>query len=287
MTTMSLRRATAPATSPVLRAARTWLRALCLLLTLGLMAPAAFAQNRVDYSIGAGDVVRIQVFQNADLTVEARVSESGVISYPLLGVIKLAGLSPTDAERLIATRLKRGNFLQNPQVTLNVLQFRSQQVSVLGNVARPGRYALETTGMRLSEVLSMAGGITPEGADYVTLITERNGRQQKIDIDLVEMFATGDTKKDLPLQAGDVVYVNRAPIFYVYGQVQRPGMYTLERGMTLAQAIAKGGGLTLRGTDRGVRVHRRYQQRTVQVLEPRLDDSIKPDDLIFVRESIF
>jgi len=64
-------------------------------------------------------------------------------------------------------------------------------------------------------------------------------------------------------------------------------MYTLERGMTLAQAIAKGGGLTLRGTDRGVRVQRRYQERTVQVLEPRLDDPIKPDDLIFVRESIF
>lgn len=257
-----------------------------LLLALGL-STAAIAQERVDYRIGPGDVVRVQVFQNQDLTVEARVSESGVISYPLLGVIKLGGLSPTDAERLIARRLKRGNFLQNPQVTLNVLQFRSQQVSVLGNVANPGRFALETTGMRLSEVLAMAGGVTPAGADYVTLVTTRNGRPQKIDIDLVEMFSSGDMKKDLPLQSGDVVYVNRAPIFYVYGQVQRPGLYTLERGMTLAQAIAKGGGLTLRGTDRGVRVHRRYQQRTVQVLEPRLDDSIKPDDLIFVRESIF
>lgn len=270
-----------------LRLARRLIFALTSFLLLAFSAQGAFAQDRVDYRIGAGDVVRIQVFQNTDLTVEARVSESGVISYPLLGVIKLSGLSPTDAERLIARRLKQGNFLQNPQVTLNVLQFRSQQVSVLGNVAKPGRYALETTGMRLSEVLSMAGGVTQAGADYVTLVTSRNGKQQKIDIDLVEMFATGDTKKDLALQAGDVVYVNRAPIFYVYGQVQRPGMYTLERGMTLAQAIAKGGGLTLRGTDRGVRVQRRYQERTVQVLEPRLDDAIKPDDLIFVRESIF
>ncbi len=274
-------------TKPVSGAFRRMAWAMIGLLLSLFAASGAVAQDRVDYRIGPGDVVRIQVFQNTDLTVEARVSESGVISYPLLGVIKLAGLSPTDAERSIASRLKKGNFLQNPQVTLNVLQFRSQQVSVLGNVAKPGRYALETTGMRLSEVLSMAGGVTTAGADYVTLVTKRKGKQQKIDIDLVEMFATGDTKKDLPLQAGDVVYVNRAPIFYVYGQVQRPGMYTLERGMTLAQAIAKGGGLTLRGTDRGVRVHRRYQERTVQVLEPRLDDSIKPDDLIFVRESIF
>ncbi|MFK7967350.1 MAG: polysaccharide export protein EpsE [Burkholderiaceae bacterium] len=275
------------ASGSMLHVARRLTLALVSFLIVLFAAPGAFAQDRVDYRIGAGDVVRIQVFQNTDLTVEARVSESGVISYPLLGVIKLSGLSPTDAERLIARRLKQGNFLQNPQVTLNVLQFRSQQVSVLGNVAKPGRYALETTGMRLSEVLSMAGGVTQAGADYVTLVTSRNGKQQKIDIDLVEMFATGDTKKDLALQAGDVVYVNRAPIFYVYGQVQRPGMYTLERGMTLAQAIAKGGGLTLRGTDRGVRVQRRYQERTVQVLEPRLDDAIKPDDLIFVRESIF
>ncbi|MEZ5658994.1 MAG: polysaccharide export protein EpsE [Burkholderiaceae bacterium] len=260
----------------------------CLMaVALALQASPASAQERDDYLIGPGDVVRIQVFQNQDLTVEARVSESGVISYPLLGVLQIGGLSPTAAERLIARRLKQGNFLQNPQVTLNVLQFRSQQVSVLGNVAKPGRYALETTGMRLSEVLALAGGVTPEGADYVTLVTMRDGRQRKIDIDLVEMFASGDMQRDLPMQAGDVVYVNRAPVFYVYGQVNRPGMYTLERGMTLAQAIAKGGGLTLRGTDRGVRVHRRYQERTVQVLEPRLDDPIKPDDLVFVRESIF
>lgn len=127
---------------------------LLIAASLVLTAGVANAQ-RVDYRIGPGDVVRVQVFQNQDLTVEARVSESGVISYPLLGVIKLGGLSPTDAERLISRKLKQGNFLQNPQVTLNVLQFRSQQVSVLGNVANPGRFALETTGMRLSEVLAM------------------------------------------------------------------------------------------------------------------------------------
>lgn len=257
------------------------------IVALAFAAPALAQSSRDDYVIGAGDVVRIQVFQSPDLTVEARVSENGVISYPLLGVIKIGGMSTTEAERLISTRLRQGNFLQNPQVTLNVLQFRSQQVSVLGNVNKPGRYPLETTGMRLSEVLSMAGGITPNGADEVVLMTNRGGRVQRIEVDLVDMFSSGDLSKDVPLQAGDVIYVNRAPQFYVYGQVQKPGMYPLDRGMTVAQAIAKGGGLTLRGTDRGVRVHRRYGNRTVQVLEPKLDDSIQPDDLIFVRESIF
>lgn len=265
--------------------------ALLALFTLSLVVMPASAQgqpgSRNDYTLGPGDVLRIQVFQSADLTVEARISESGVISYPLLGVVKLAGLSPQQAETLISTRLKEGKFLQNPQVTLNVLQFRSQQVSVLGNVARPGRYPLETTGMRLSEILSVAGGVAPTGADSVILMTTRNGRPQRLEIDLVDMFTSGDLSKDVVLQAGDTLYVNRAPNYFVYGQVQRPGQYALDRGMTVAQAIAKGGGLTLRGTDRGVRLHRRISERNIQVLEPKLDDPVKPDDLIFIRESIF
>src|SRR5690606_37505010 len=275
-------------TEPMLlsRLTKLWVTLLAL-LTLSLAAQTAAAQSRNDYTLGPGDVLRIQVFQSQDLTVEARISESGVISYPLLGVVKLAGLSPQQAENLIATRLREGKFLQNPQVTLNVLQFRSQQVSVLGQVARPGRYPLETTGMRLSEILSVAGGVAPTGADSVILMTNRNGRPQRLEIDLVDMFTTGDLSKDVVLQAGDTIYVNRAPNYFVYGQVQRPGQYALDRGMTVAQAIAKGGGLTLRGTDRGVRLHRRIGERNIQVLEPKLDDPVKADDLIFIRESIF
>lgn len=271
------------------RMTKFWV-ALLALFTLSLAAMPGTSQaqtSRNDYTLGPGDVLRIQVFQSADLTVEARISESGVISYPLLGVVKLAGLSPQQAETLISTRLKEGKFLQNPQVTLNVLQFRSQQVSVLGQVARPGRYPLETTGMRLSEILSVAGGVAPTGADSVILMTTRNGRPQRLEIDLVDMFTSGDLSKDVVLQAGDTLYVNRAPNYFVYGQVQRPGQYALDRGMTVAQAIAKGGGLTLRGTDRGVRLHRRIGERNIQVLEPKLDDPVKADDLIFIRESIF
>lgn len=249
--------------------------------------PATAEAARDDYLLGPGDAIRIQVFQNPDLTVEARVSEAGVISFPLLGALRIGGMSPTNVEKLIAQRLRDGKYLQNPQVTVNVTTFRSQQVSVLGNVTRPGRYPLETTGMRLSEVLSLAGGIAPTGADDVVLVTTRNGKPLRLEIDLVDMFASGDLTKDPQMQAGDVVYVNRAPQYYIYGQVTRPGMYGVDRGLTLAQAIAKGGGLTLRGTDRGVRVHRRYGSKQIQILEPKLDDPIRPDDLIFVRESVF
>lgn len=264
---------------------------VCFAMAFALVANAQAAREqsgaRSDYQLGAGDAIRIQVFQSPDLTTEARISENGVISFPLIGVIRIAGMSPTEAEALIARRLREGRFLQNPQVTLNVTQFRSQQVSVLGNVKNPGRYALETTGMRLSEVLAMAGGVTENGTDEVILMTTRDGRMQRVVVDLVDMFTAGDMARDVALAAGDVIYVNRAPQFYVYGQVQRSGMYPLDRGLTVAQAIAKGGGLTLRGSDKGVRVHRRYGNRTVQVLEPKLDDPVYPDDLIFVRESIF
>ena len=279
--------------------ASRFLRVLALLATgLALLAglasaparaqqPASAEAARDDYLLGPGDAIRIQVFQNPDLTVEARVSEAGVISFPLLGALRIGGLSPTNVEKLIAQRLRDGKYLQNPQVTVNVTTFRSQQVSVLGNVTRPGRYPLETTGMRLSEVLSLAGGVAATGADDVVLVTTRNGKPLRLEIDLVDMFASGDLTKDPQMQAGDVVYVNRAPQYYIYGQVTRPGMYGVDRGLTLAQAIAKGGGLTLRGTDRGVRVHRRYGSKQIQILEPKLDDPIRPDDLIFVRESVF
>jgi len=203
------------------------------------LAPASAQVQRGDYLLGPGDVIRIQVFQSNDLTVEARISESGVISYPLLGVVKMAGMSPQQAENLISNRLREGKFLQNPQVTLNVLQFRSQQVSVLGNVNKAGRYPLETTGMRLSEILSVAGGVTQTGSDSVILMTTRDGRPQRIEIDLVDMFTSGDLSKDVVLQAGDTVFVNRAPNYFVYGQVQRPGQYALDRGMTVSSYQVK------------------------------------------------
>lgn len=242
---------------------------------------------RDDYRLGAGDALRIQVFQSPDLTVEARISEAGVLSYPLIGAVRVAGLSVSELEQHLAERLRQGRFLQSPQVTVNVTAFRSQQVSVLGNVARPGRYPIETTGMRLSEMVSLAGGVSAAGADEVVLVTRRGGQAARLEIDLAAMFASGDLARDPALQAGDVIYVGRAPQYYIYGQVQRPGMYGVDRGLTVAQAIAKGGGLTLRGTDRGVRLHRRAPGGAVQVQDVRLDDPVRPDDLVFVRESVF
>ena len=86
---------------------------------------------------------------------------------------------------------------------------------------------------------------------------------------------------------GDVIYVHRGPVFYIYGEVQRPGVIRLERGMTVMQALATGGGLTQRGTEKGMRVHRRGPDGKVQVIQPSMDDQVRDGDVVYVRESLF
>lgn len=241
-----------------------------------------------DYVLGAGDLIKVSVFQQPDLSLDARISESGMVSYPLIGNVKLGGLTTMQAEKQIASRLASGRYLQNPQVSVNVLEYRSQQVSVLGAVNKPGRYPLELSGTRLSEVLAEAGGIVSGvGSETVTLLTHRNGQAVTLHIDLTDIFVDGDVNKDEILQAGDAIYVNRAPAYYIYGQVQRPGMYAIERGMTVAQAIAKAGGLTARGTERGLKLQRRNAVGEIEIFEVKLDDAVRADDLLQVRESLF
>ena len=242
-----------------------------------------------DYVLGAGDVIKVTVFQQPELSLDVRIAESGMVSYPLIGAVRLGGLTGGQAERLLATRLRSGNFLQNPQISVNVSQYRSQQVSVLGAVNKPGRYPLELSGTRLSEVLAQAGGIvTGIGADSVNLVTRRDGQTVTLQVDIVDLFGARASARDEVLQPGDSIYVHRAPAYYIYGQVQRPGMYSIERGMTVAQAIAKAGGLTARGTERSVRLQRRNSAGQMDApVEPKLEDTVRSDDLVFVRESLF
>lgn len=257
------------------------------------MVDAALAQGatqpvRNEYMLGAGDVIRVTVYQNPDLTLETRVSEAGVISYPLLGSVRVGGQTVTEVEKRIADGLRSGNFVKQPQVTVLVMQVRGNQVSVLGQVGRPGRYPLEVADMRLSDVLAMAGGVAPGGADLVVVAGTRNGQPFRAEIDLARAIGAGNRPGgDIQVLNGDVVWVDRAPTVYIYGEVQRPGAIRLERGMTVMQALASGGGLTLRGTEKGMRVHRRGADGKVQVLQPAMDDPLRDGDVVYVRESLF
>lgn len=247
-------------------------------------APAA-APN--EYRLGAGDVVRISVYQNPDLTLETRIGDSGIVSYPLLGSVRLGGVTVTQAEKLVADGLRTGNFVRQPQVSIQVLQVRGNQASVLGQVNRPGRYPIEVVDMRLSDLLATAGGIGPAGADTLTLVGTRDGKPIRKVIDLPGIFRSDSRQEDIVVQNGDVIYVERAPVVYIYGEVQRPGAMRLERDMSVMQALATGGGLNLRGTEKGLRVHRRDADGKLQVIQPKMDDLLREGDVVYVRESLF
>jgi polysaccharide export outer membrane protein len=260
---------------------------LVYLLAVMLGADAHAQDKQPEYLLGSGDVIRVLVFQNPDLTMEARVTENGLISYPLLGTMKLGGMTIPAAEQAIAAALKAGGFVQNPQVNVILLQNRGNQVSVLGMVNRPGRFPLETFNIRVSEMIATAGGISPVGADVAVLTGARDGKLFHKEIDIAGLFLDNKLADDLVVAAGDVIYVHRQPVYYIYGEVQRPGPYRVERNMTVQQALAQGGGLTLRGTERSLRVNRRGHDGKVEALTPNLNDYVRPDDVLYVRESLF
>jgi polysaccharide biosynthesis/export protein len=251
-------------------------------------APPPAATDGDLYRIGPGDTVRITVYQSPDLSLETRITEAGVISYPLIGAIRLGGRTVSEAEAALAGALKKGDFIKNPQVTVMVTQVRANQVNVLGQVGKPGRIPLDLAGMRLTDVLALAGGVAANaGSDTVVVTGVRNGQPFRAEVDLPRVFAPGGRDNDIVIHPGDAIWVDRYPVVYLYGEVQRPGQLRLERGMTVMQALASAGGLTQRGTQRGLRVSRRAGNGQVQQLEPTLDDALQSGDVVFVRESLF
>jgi len=262
---------------------RLW-RSVWMLCALLLAAPAWSADS--DYLMGTGDVLHITVYGQPDLTTDARVSEGGTITFPLIGDVKMAGITPAQGESEIAERLGKGGFIIKPFVTLNVVQYRSQHISVLGRVNRPGQYTLEKIS-RVTDALALAGGIITDGADTVTLVRTRNGKTTYHDIDMIALFRPGGEASNELVQDGDVLNVARQPVFYIYGEVQRPGAFRLEQNMSVVQALSMGGGLTQRGTQRGIKILRRDAKGAMQELDAKLGDLVQKDDVIYVKESLF
>jgi polysaccharide export outer membrane protein len=247
----------------------------------------SYAADKKNYILGAGDVIKIYVFQNPDLTSEFRVSEAGTISFPLLGEVEVQGLTPTGLEDKLSDALIKGGYLIKPRITVNVSQFLSQQVSVLGEVNKPGKYPLQGNSNRITDLLALAGGIGINGADTLTLIRNQNGKENKINIDVPELLRAGNSEQNIEVQSGDIIYVERAPVFYIYGEVQKPGAYRLERNMTVMQAVSVGGGITARGTTRGIQLTRPSLDGKNATTKVSLSDPVRKDDILYIKESLF
>jgi polysaccharide export outer membrane protein len=261
--------------------------AICALM---LMAVRSHGEGN-DYKLGSDDSIATTVFDHPELSVALRVSKSGNITFPLLGVVSVSGLSTREVEELLVRKLSEGGFVRQPQVSVTVTDYQSQKVAVMGLVTRPGQYAL-TTSNKVLDLLAQAGGLvngaTAGAANGVAgddaILVHRDGT--KVKLDLNAMFE-GDPTQNPPVSGGDTVFVPRAPVFYIYGQVQRSGSYKLERDMTVDQAISAGGGLTLKGSEHRIIVKRRDAKGKTRDISVRGRDLVQPDDVINVREGWF
>lgn len=255
-----------------------------LFLTL---IPAISAGAETAYKLGTGDEVRITVYGQPELTTDAQISESGTVTVALIGDQVIAGKSTAEAASLVADRYRSGDFLKNPQVNLLVTQYRSQVVAILGKVNRPGKLTLEGP-TSLTQALAWAGGIAAGGSENIVLTRIRNGAQERSEYNLQQLLNL-DASKAPPiwLQHGDTLYVPGEGRFYLNGEVNKPGMYPLDRPLNVMQALGTGGGPTARGSDSSVRLLRVQANGAVKELKAKPEELIQDGDVLIVKESLF
>ena len=252
------------------------IRILTVLLLSALALPGlAQTGDKFADKLGPGDAVHVTVFQQPDLTTDARVNESGSISMPLVGHVKIGGQTTSEAAQTISEALKSGQFLKNPQVAVALTTVRSRQVSMLGLIVHPGRYPLEESHTRLPDLIAAAGGIGAGGDETVTVI--RDGKSQKV----------SSLAKDFELKGGDTIYVNAAPVFYIYGEVMHAGAYPVKSGMTVMQAISLGGGITPRGSENRIKLRRTAANGGSVEFDVNPVTQVMPNDVIVVKEALF
>ena len=255
---------------------------------------AAAAQNAADYVIGAQDVLTIQVFDQADLGGKYTVEADGTFSFPLVGRVTAGGLTLRSFEVELKKKLADGYF-RNPQVTVAVEQYRSQRVFVMGEVRAPGPVAL-TGGMTLIEALARAGSTQPTSSGEVAVVRAPQGargplmpnqeKASEVFRASIRDLESGSLSQNIELRDGDTIFVPRAEIAYVFGQVKSPGGYAVQKDTTVLQALSLAGGLTENGAMNRVKVVRIVAGSKKEV-KVKLTDVVRAGDTIIVPERYF
>jgi polysaccharide export outer membrane protein len=252
-----------------------------------ILSASAFAAQ--DYLIGVQDVLRITVFEYDDLRTETRVNGDGKITFPLLGEIEVKNLTTSQVEKVIAGKLAESNIVKDPQVQVFVQEYKGRKVTIIGEVMKPGQYEISgpTT---ILDLLSLSLGMSPNAGYMVTVFrkeTDAKGKEntKKLSLDVDSLLNSGDLSQNIEIQSGDMVYVPKA-VFYVYGEVNKPGAYRLEKGITVKRAISLAGGLTPRGSHYRITITRKEadQEKTKGA---DIDDTVQVEDIIRIKERIF
>jgi len=243
-----------------------------------------------EYIIGEGDLLNITVYDNPDLTTQARVGGDGTITFPLIGEVEVNGLTTFEAQKRIAVMLENG-FIKKPQVSVFIAEYKSKKVTALGEFTKPGLVELRGNAT-LMEVISNAGGLTPNAGD--TLIIQRKvlkpNKDQKDDltitVDLNKLLEKGDMAANVAVMDGDSIYVPRAAFVYVTGEVKNPGAYKITKGLTVLRSITLAGGFTQKAWKGRTKIIRKTDtgESTIDV---NMDTLVLPDDVIMVPESFF
>ena len=251
------------------------------------------------YVIGPQDLLKITVFDEPDLTNTYRVDPDGFITFPLISRISAANLTIGEFQDRLREMLANG-YIRNPQVRVDVDQFKSQQVYVIGEVRNPGKIPMTGT-LNLLEALALAGSPTASASNEIVIAHPKRpvaspsddksrAMPDEKDADIVRVslkdLQLGKAGQDITLRDGDIINVPKALSFYITGQVRNPGSLIWEPGMTLQQALALAGGLTDRGSTRGVTASRLVNGKLVDV-PLKLTDKVLANDTITVRQRFF
>jgi polysaccharide biosynthesis/export protein len=276
---------------------------MTLLVALALYAqptpapPAGAVQAQrpgSEYTVGSLDVLSITVFGEADLSRRYTVDTDGTIDFPLVGRIRAGGLTLRQVEEALAKRLASG-YLVNPQVSVEVAEYRSRNVFIVGEVRAPGQYPIKLN-MSLVEALALAGPTNSASSEVVIVHPDANRAEggpvlpdaagaKTVRINIKEL-QSGKLAQNVQLQDGDTIFVPKAETFFVSGHVRSPGSYVYEPGMTVLQAIALAGGLAERGSGRGMKVLRTVAGRPRE-LSVSDSDLIQPGDTLVIRQRFF
>lgn len=257
---------------------------MLMALSTALYGSAASAQSpavQPGYVVGSGDVLKVAVYGTNAYDTVVQVSADGTIPISELGEVAVGGLSPAQVASKLASEFRRNGILIDPVVNVTIGEYRSQKVSVLGAVARPGEYILDRSGLKLTDLLARSGAILGKGAGIIR-ITNAEGVQS--DLPAIHVMSG---ELDRAAQPNETIIVTEAPTFFILGEVQRPGSYPIEPGLTIERAVALAGGLTPRGAKNKLRVARKAEDGGETTVRVDRDDEVLPNDLIRVGSRIF
>jgi polysaccharide export outer membrane protein len=242
------------------------------------------AQN---YTIHEGDVIRITVYDHDDLTTVERVSDNGTINFPLIGRVRVAGMTGARIADKISSQLSDG-YIVFPQVSVFREEFRTHKAAIMGEVNKPSLYDLKGE-VTFMELVSMAGGLTNDAGETATVkrATGTDGSERVITINMVDLIEAGDASLDIQILDGDSVYIPKAGVYYVTGEVKKPDSYRFKEGTNVIQAITNAGGFTSMASAGRVKIIRKVDGVEVVIKKVKMDALIMPNDVIVVPESFF